>query len=332
MPFTREQIGQAFNTKIVPFLLEQGLDLKKKDHKSMTLEGYGGLVFYNDSNMFHWYAEQKSGNTVKFVQEWYGLDFISAVGLVLNTRAFEEAEYRYKPSTPPPPKKMELPEKDVNSDLVFDYLCQHRGLEPQIVGKMIDQNRVYQSRMVKGGKTFRNCAFVGYDKNQKARYCALRSPSPNYSFRMDVTGSEKNFGFLMEGRSNRVYTFEAPIDAMSHASLMHLYKLDWTEDYRLSQGGLGEKALVQFLTDHPHVNEIVFCYDNDAENKTPEGKPVNQGQEMAGKLQKAYQSKGYRTYIQTPKTKDFNNDLLLFRSLLEEEQETQNIYEERGDF
>ena len=53
----------------------------------------------------------------------------------------------------------------------------------------------------------------------KPRYCALRAPGSERKFRQDVENSDKTYGFCMEGRSDRVYEFEAPIDAMSHATL-----------------------------------------------------------------------------------------------------------------
>ena len=107
---------------------------------------------------------------------------------------------------------------------VFAYLTKTRKIDPEIVQTMMKQAKVYQSRQEIGGKVRRNCAFVGYDSKGTPRYCALRGPSAGSSFRQDMENSDKTYGFLMEGKSNRVYEFEAPIDAMSHATL---YKLVW---------------------------------------------------------------------------------------------------------
>ena len=78
----------------------------------------------------------------------------------------------------------------------------------------------------------------------------------------------------MEGKSNRVYEFEAPIDAMSHATLYKLRGYDWRKDYRISEGCLSDRALKRFLEEHPKVNEIVFCYDNDVDGKLADGTPT----------------------------------------------------------
>ena len=190
------------------------------------------------------------------------------------------------------------------------------------------QAKVYQSRQEIGGKVRRNCAFVGYDSKGTPRYCALRGPSAGSSFRQDMENSDKTYGFLMEGKSNRVYEFEAPIDAMSHATLYKLRGYDWRKDYRISEGCLSDRALKRFLEEHPKVNEIVFCYDNDVDGKLADGTPHNHGQVRAGEAKKHYQSLGYKVAIQTPTEKDFNKVLT---SLYEQPRQQQSMTEDEED-
>jgi hypothetical protein len=55
---------------------------------------------------------------------------------------------------------------------------------------------------------------------------------------------------------------EAPVDALSHATI---YKLDgdkW-DGYRLSLGGVGSIALTGFLERNPHIDNIRLCLDRD---------------------------------------------------------------------
>ena len=192
---------------------------------------------------------------------------------------------------------------------MFAYLTKTRRIDPEIVQAMMKQGKVYQSRQDVNGRVRRNCAFVGYDSRGTPRYCALRGPSADSSFRQDMENSDKTYGFLMEGRSRRVYEFEAPIDAMSHATLCKLQGIDWRKDYRISEGCLSDKALKQFLKDHPQVREIVFCYDNDVDGKLADGAPHNHGQVRAAQAKEYFASLGYVTYIQTPSQKDFNKML-----------------------
>lgn len=131
----------------------------------------------------------------------------------------------------------------------------------------------------------------------------------------------------MEGKSTRVYSFEAPIDAMSHATLCELNGIPWQEDHRVSEGCLSDKALERYLGLHPEILEIVFCYDNDMDGKLADGTPKNHGQEMAVKMARKYADLGYDTMIQTPNSKDFNADLLWFKSLLEQDNSRQEEME-----
>lgn len=56
--------------------------------------------------------------------------------------------------------------------------------------------------------------------------------------------------------------FEAPIDALSHATLQKLQGWQWN-GYRLSLGGTSAVALVAFLERHPEITRIVLYLDND---------------------------------------------------------------------
>lgn len=124
-----------------------------------------------------------------------------------------------------------------------------------------------------------------------------------------MENSDKTYGFTMTGRSQRVYEFEAPIDAMSHATLCKMQGIDWRKDYRVSEGCLSSRALRHFLEHHPEIKEIVLCYDNDVDGKLADGTPHNHGQVRAEEEKRNFEAQGYRVYIQTPTQKDFNKML-----------------------
>ncbi len=177
-----------------------------------------------------------------------------------------------------------LPPKDKEFNRIIAYLTRTRGIDSEIVYAMINQDKIYQAVTRKNGYTFRNCAFVGYDGEGRPRYCALRSPGSDRKFRKDVENSDKTYGFCMEGRSGRVYEFEAPIDVMSHATLCKLYGIDWREAHRGAEGCLSDKALSRYLKSHPEIREIVFCYGNDVDGKDANGQPRNHGQIQANQF------------------------------------------------
>ena len=64
----------------------------------------------------------------------------------------------------------------------------------------------------------------------------------------------------------------------------------------------------------------MFCYDNDVDGKDARGQPHNHGQVQAGLSAEAFATAGYKVYIQTSQGKDFNEDLMVFRGMMEQKQ------------
>ncbi len=221
-------------------------------------------------------------------------------------------------------EEMTLPPKsdDKNGFRSFKYLTDERGLDKDIVNDLMRKGQIFEAVTEAKGYTFKNVAFVGTDKDNNPRYCALRSVGKN-KFTQDVKNSEKKFGFCMKGTSNRVFVCESPIDVISHATMFKMANHDHTKDSRLSLGGLTEEALKQFLEDNPHVNHIVFALDNDHDKTNQKGEPTNFGQLKADKLMKEYKEKGFITQKQVPKGKDFNEDLQNLRKPSLKQQLTQ---------
>lgn len=156
-----------------------------------------------------------------------------------------------------------------------------------------------------------NCVFCGYDEHGEMKYAAMRSVGQNSHFRMDAVGSDKQYGFCMEGKSDSVYVFEAAIDAMSHATLFQYEGFDWKQDSRISLSGVSELALDQFLKTHPAVKKIHFCLDNDevGRNNVYGVYDKAKGEYTTRSLLKKYQDKGYEVSADFPVLKDYNEDL-----------------------
>ena len=308
---------QVFDTNLIDFAVQHGFEVEKGDRNTVHVKHSGGLYLFKHGRGFCRFTDDTSGNIIAFAQQYMGAgDFKSALEMILGCRAYEATEHYVQPTEKAERGVLVLPEKDKSFDRTIAYLTKTRGIDKEIVYAMIDAGKVYGARTEKNGYSFHNAAFVGYDETGTPRYCALRSPSPDSKFRMDVEHSDKTYGFCMEGRSNRVYEFEAPIDAMSHATLCKLHGIDWREDHRVSEGCLSDKALYRYLEQHPEITEIVFCYDNDSEGKDAKGQPHNHGQIQAEISADTFAGLGYKTFIQTPQTKDFNQDLNTYREML----------------
>lgn len=321
MPFTEEQMRQIYNTNLIDFAVRHGFEVEKGDVNTVHVKHSGGLYLFKHGRGYKCFSTQSKGNIVDFVKEYMGAaDFKSAAEIILNCRAYENTEHYIPPMEKKPRGDLVLPPKDGSFDRTIAYLTRTRGIDQEIVYAMIDQGKVYGARTTSEmtGYSFHNCAFVGYDEGGRPRYCALRTPSADSHFRQDVEHSDKTYGFAMEGTSNRVYEFEAPIDAMSHATLCKLHGIDWREDHRVSEGCLSDKALSRYLQLHPEIREIVFCYDNDADGKLADGTPHNHGQVQAEISAGTFTELGYKCFIQTPQTKDFNQDLLTFRAMFQD--------------
>ena len=103
----------------------------------------------------------------------------------------------------------------------------------------------------------------------------------------------------MEGKNTTLYTFEAPIDLLSHATFFKMKGIDYTEDHRISLGCLGDAALMQYLDDRPQIRNIILSLDNDRGGRT-----------ASQKLMQSLKEKGYSVFEEFPQNKDYNEDLV----------------------
>jgi len=103
----------------------------------------------------------------------------------------------------------------------------------------------------------------------------------------------------MDVKSNTAFVFDAPIDALSHATLCKMKKQDYTQDHRISLGCLGEAALMQYLEDRPDIRNVVLCLDND-----------QWGRAASVKFIGILKDKGYTVWEEFSKKKDYNVDLV----------------------
>lgn len=114
-------------------------------------------------------------------------------------------------------------------------------------------------------------------------------------FRMDVTGSDKSFGFCYRGKGTELYVFEAPIDMLSHIAL---YPAGWEEHSYLSLGGVSPKALERFLSERKDIESVFIATDRD-----------EAGNNAAEKLAELIPQE-ISVYRFLPHAKDWNEDLV----------------------
>jgi len=194
-------------------------------------------------------------------------------------------------------KILALPQKTNISINLYSYLCLKREIDSSIVDMLMQKEMLYEDNRS-------NVVFVSFDEHDKPRFASLRGTQKNSHFRGDCSGSDKRYGFTIAAENvifKRVYIFESPIDAMSHATLESLLTgnpNEWKKDARLSLSGITDTAMKFFLNQQRTVKELIFCLDND-----------KAGRESSTCMAKKYSEKGYKTRIKLPKEKDFNDDL-----------------------
>ena len=315
--YTQEQIDKANQTNLEEFLQQKGERLRKTGSESVLI--YKDSTGEHDSisvrrNRWYDHKNMRGGYPLKFMQEFYGINFRTAMKELLhgeepglgrkkNTeqaqdKEKEKEENAVKNDVNPSKDKMEkskfiLPEKDSNMKRVFAYLLKTRFLDKDVVKSFVEQKTLYQE------KEHGNVVFVGTDKEGIPKSaCKKSTAEQTKGFRMTVAGSDCRYGFCWQGDSNKLYVFEAAIDLMSFITLKND---DWKTDNFLALDGLSPKPLLQFLKDQKNIQEIFLCLDYDAA-----------GIEACDKLKDILIERGYdgeKIKREYPLYKDWNEQL-----------------------
>ena len=245
MFYTQEQIDRANRADIADFLRTQGETLERagneyrwKRHDSLTVR----------ENKWYRHSQSKGGGPIDFVMEFYGRSFTEAVQLLTG----ELGEGKPEQTAPPPLSDFRLPPRSPDPGQVKRYLTEARRIDEDVTGFFLSSGDIYEEA------AHHNAVFVGRDEDGIPRYAHQRGTTG--SFRLDVKGSDKAFNFCYRGEGEKLFVFEAPVDLLS---FLCLFKKDWQKHSYLSLGGVGEKALVRFLSDRPSVKTIYLCLDSD---------------------------------------------------------------------
>lgn len=244
MSYTKEQIDRANATDLEQFLRNQG-EILKRSGKDMQWEKHDSLKIRG--NKWFQFSSDKGGYPIDFVMEFYGKTFPEAMEMLLGEKGEGQTN-----SVPAPAPEFRLPLRNANNDIAKNYLVTERGISTDIVDFFLNAGNVYEDAK------HHNVVFVGRDQNNIPRYAHCRGTKEK--FRMDVSGSDKGCGFSYQGKDNVLCVFEAPIDLMSFISL---FPKNWQEHHYLALGGVSDKALKQYLSDHKEIDKVFLALDND---------------------------------------------------------------------
>ncbi len=302
IPFTEDEIYRAAHSEIKQYLesigekvLHSGTEYMWAKHDSVKFRGH---VWYQHST-------GAKGTAVDFLMEFFGFSFQDAVITLLDGKYIATRNTRSEDMVGKQPDekhhkkhKVILPPKNPDNKRLYAYLCTSRGINSDVVTYFLHKKLIYED------KDNHNIVFVGKDKKNIIRYAGLKGTLTNKPFKGELSGSNKNYCFRHIGTSDTLYVFEAFIDLFSYITLFHL-NCDWHSFNYIALGGLYVDILKKFLSDYPHIKNVVICTDNDYNSS--DGK--NHGQEFAVKMVNQL-AKSYKVMIFTPKLKDWNEVLM----------------------
>ena len=303
IPITKKQRYLAGRTDLVALLRSRGETLKKlgsewewKFHEErVTIRGHLWFDQYT----------QKGGDAVDFFRYFYGESEEQATAMLLNCSLsdLEKLPARSPPGLPrtkqEEPKHLEIPPAHSNMRRAFAYLCQTRGITPEVVSAFARKGLLYESA------DHHNAVFVGRDEQGEIRHLHARGTLTGSNFRQTLPGSEKEYSFHWQGANGKLYAFEAPIDLLSYISL---HPEGWQKHSYVALCGVSAAPIHHLLETQPQLEEVTLCLDSDEAGQAA-------ARRIAGELLREW---NVTVSAEFPTLKDWNDELLSFR--LEENQ------------
>ena len=257
MRVSPEQIERANLVNLPDFLRSQGFSLKQVG-REYILQEHDSLHIKNNEagEVGKWFrfSENRGGSNIQFVQEFMGLDFVSAVELLSNEKAIPFHSHSISKAEPPKNREITLHE---STDLsrTMHYLHHVRGLSIASLEKLTDEGRLSQEE--KTG----NAVFKIFDENGLLVCAEKVGTSVSVRFKSFDKGAANGYGFEMViGEPKSTYFFESAIDAISFADL-HSEQ----SDYRLvSMAGVKPSVVTETMKRYAISPENIYlCTDND---------------------------------------------------------------------
>ena len=259
IPFTDEQKVLANSVDLEEFLRMRGEKLERvgREHKLIYYDSSGkhDSITIRGSKWFD-HKNQVGGGAIKFMQEFYGMDFQTAVQELLGRSISPLSNSPPKADTEEQKTRdFILPEPNSDMHRVYAYLIKQRFISTDIITYFAKQHTLYED------KNHHNAVFVGLNENGEPKQAHKRSTnSIGSTFRITCSGSDTHYSFAHFGEDERLYVFEAPIDMLS---FLTLYPNDWQKHSYIAMNGVYENAVLTALKNHSNLSEVILCVDND---------------------------------------------------------------------
>jgi hypothetical protein len=219
--FTKEDKAKAKSVSILQVAESLGISVHKVGSRAWDYRDVNndGLVFNSQKNLAYLHQTKTSYDTIGFVMMATGHNFISAMKQLLE-KDYKQIEIDTQVHEKVPFQDYLKNSFDKTQSTIKNYLIDERKLDPRIVNRLIDKGYIkedgykqivfyWQMNGAKVGATIR-----GTQKNE-------RYSSTGGYFKGIAKNSESHFGFNVPigDKVERLYIFEAPIDALSYWTL-----------------------------------------------------------------------------------------------------------------
>lgn len=302
--FTEEELQIAKSVDLTAVAASLGYTVKRVG-KYYTLKEMDSIRIYNNSHWYRWSRQydkgSNGGSQIDFLRIFEGMEVKEAVFWLLNFAGYRRISsqeciplrHQVEKIRQEEKKAFILPEPSADNSYLYDYLNHDRAIGKDVIDYFVSQGLIYESRH------YHNIVFKGNDKNGITRFASMRGvfDKEGKSFKCDVAGNDKQYGFnVVNDDSTELVVFEAAIDLMSYVDIFSDF-----ESNKLALGMLADAPLETFLTEHPQIEFIRFCLDNDAP-----------GRKASRELTEKYYGLGYdvEDCPPPPGYKDYNERLV----------------------
>ena len=149
IPFTDEQKVLANSVNLEEFLRMRGEKLERAgvEHKLIYYDSSGkhDSITIRGSKWFD-HKNQTGGGAIKFMQEFYGMDFQTAVQELLGQRVTPLSHSPPKAIAKEEKKEFRLPQANTNMHRVYAYLIKQRFIAPEVITHFAKQHTLYEDK------------------------------------------------------------------------------------------------------------------------------------------------------------------------------------------
>ena len=306
---TKEQIQAAREADLFTYLQFHEPGVLKRDGPNFRHKEHDSLVYVTGKRYWYWNSRGRSINALDYLIQIRGYGLVDAV------HALVGGEIRQGTGLPKygrntgikraGKENIRSPRARRCATAAVSYL-QKRGISSEVIRQCLQAGIFYEARY--HGEPVLCLLGKMIPGKRSLPVCAV---SAAISKRMSMAAT-KDITFVIprKVRQPALAVFEAPIDALSHATLQELEGWKWN-GYRLSLGGTSHCGATSFLERHPEIRRVTLYMDHDLAGF------VN-ARKIKTMLHEDKRFRHIRVSVNPPRMgKDYNEKLLLVREQLQ---------------